>query len=252
MSLFHIPFIKDLLQFLPSKAESKWGEVREHLFQQPFVILVSGFLANRRTLSIIRKRLLKDRFNVIVLSMDWDTLSDSLHGLNRMAEKLSSIVQKLRQAPQLQDTPIHLIAHSAGGLVARYYIQLLGGSHHCDSLVTLATPHRGTWIALLGIISHLVLKLRILLQMLPISKFIHRLNTANWPTGFRMLCIHSQDDKLCSDKSAHLLESIDGVHYVELTSVSHHHLLLDKRAYKILLRFIQDTDEFRQRTKERA
>jgi pimeloyl-ACP methyl ester carboxylesterase len=40
--------------------------------------------------------------------------------------------------------PIALVGHSLGGLVARWYIEELGGRARVDRLVTLATPHAGT------------------------------------------------------------------------------------------------------------
>jgi triacylglycerol esterase/lipase EstA (alpha/beta hydrolase family) len=42
---------------------------------------------------------------------------------------------------------IDVVAHSMGGLVARAWIQLLGGHRRVDRLITLATPHRGTEMA---------------------------------------------------------------------------------------------------------
>lgn len=46
---------------------------------------------------------------------------------------------------------VHLVGYSLGGLVARYYVQRLGGHVHVDTLVTIATPHGGTQAArLLG------------------------------------------------------------------------------------------------------
>jgi len=43
--------------------------------------------------------------------------------------------------------PFHLIAHSMGGLDARYYITHLGGHEKTASLTSLATPHRGSTAA---------------------------------------------------------------------------------------------------------
>jgi triacylglycerol lipase len=43
--------------------------------------------------------------------------------------------------------PIDLVGHSLGGLVARWYLQELGGARHVRRLVTLATPHAGTTAA---------------------------------------------------------------------------------------------------------
>ena len=40
--------------------------------------------------------------------------------------------------------PLHLLAHSMGGLDARYWISRLDGARRCASLTTLGTPHRGS------------------------------------------------------------------------------------------------------------
>lgn len=42
---------------------------------------------------------------------------------------------------------IDLVCHSLGGLVARVYLQQLGGARRVDRCITLGTPHRGTYNA---------------------------------------------------------------------------------------------------------
>lgn len=44
---------------------------------------------------------------------------------------------------------VNIVAHSNGGLVARYYKNKLGGATYINRLVTLGTPHKGTLAALL-------------------------------------------------------------------------------------------------------
>jgi hypothetical protein len=39
---------------------------------------------------------------------------------------------------------VDIVAHSLGGLIARYYVQCLGGDAYVRTLVTLGTPHSGT------------------------------------------------------------------------------------------------------------
>lgn len=41
------------------------------------------------------------------------------------------------------DAQVILIGHSMGGLVARYYVEALGGWKHCRALITIGSPHRG-------------------------------------------------------------------------------------------------------------
>ncbi len=42
---------------------------------------------------------------------------------------------------------VHLVAHSMGGLDARYMISKLGGHEFVETLTTISTPHRGSSIA---------------------------------------------------------------------------------------------------------
>jgi triacylglycerol lipase len=45
------------------------------------------------------------------------------------------------------DQPINLFGFSMGGLICRTYVQRMGGAARTRRLVTLATPHRGTYMA---------------------------------------------------------------------------------------------------------
>jgi triacylglycerol lipase len=44
---------------------------------------------------------------------------------------------------------IDLVGFSMGGLIARFYMQRLGGIQRVRKLITIGTPHRGTWTAFL-------------------------------------------------------------------------------------------------------
>jgi triacylglycerol esterase/lipase EstA (alpha/beta hydrolase family) len=235
--------LEELLSVLPTRAKPEWQKLSDINPQKPTVVLVSGFAATRRNLSVIRKRLLKDGFNVIVLPLDWQALADGVKGLYRMSEKLSSVILELRKGPCRGNAKVYVVAHSAGGLVARYYIQLLGGFHYCDGLVTLATPHRGTWFAALGLLSHLILKARCLMQMVPVSPFIKRINAAPFPQDFRWLSISSRDDLLCprrATKLPDLLEHSTSLTAVELKGLSHRDFLLSKLSYRLMVTYLRD------------
>ena len=49
-----------------------------------------------------------------------------------------------REATNNPDAKVILLAHSMGGLVSRYYCEVLGGWTQCRALVTFGTPHRGS------------------------------------------------------------------------------------------------------------
>jgi len=69
-----------------------------------------------------------------------------ISGVAARAAQLKEFVEKT--SPQ---EPVHLIAHSMGGLDSRYLITQLGMSSRILSLTTLGTPHRGTAFADWGI-----------------------------------------------------------------------------------------------------
>lgn len=238
-----ISFFRELIHFLPlpGKTPKEWNDLSQVEPSKPTVILVSGFGASERTLSVIRKRLLKDGFNVFLVSMDWHNLSDGVRGLYRMAEKLSGLILALRKQRAHRNSKIFVVAHSAGGLVARHYVQQLGGSHYCDGLVTMATPHSGTWVAGLGLLTHLILKARCLLQMMPFSPFIKTLNLSPYPKGFRMVSIYSKDDFLCPEHATQLPPSLHQeleIQAVSLKHLSHSDFLMSKKSYTVVRRFL--------------
>lgn len=60
-----------------------------------------------------------------------------------LAEQVASFIHNTFPAGQAID----LFGFSMGGIVSRYYVQRLGGLDRVHRLITLASPHLGTWIA---------------------------------------------------------------------------------------------------------
>jgi triacylglycerol lipase len=46
------------------------------------------------------------------------------------------------------EQPVDLLGFSMGGVIARVWIQLLGGHQRTRRLITVASPQRGSWVAL--------------------------------------------------------------------------------------------------------
>jgi triacylglycerol lipase len=67
-------------------------------------------------------------------------------GIAYRAEQLKAFIDK-----NVPNEPVHLMAHSMGGLDARYMIARLGMAGRVITLTTIATPHRGTTFADWGI-----------------------------------------------------------------------------------------------------
>lgn len=98
------------------------------------------------------------------------------HVLNlKPATGVASLEVLAAQVKNVVDTEIapgdrfSVVGFSMGGLVARYYAQRLAEPDRVDALVTISTPHRGTWLA------HF-LPLRGVRQMRPGSEFLRDLD----------------------------------------------------------------------------
>ncbi|MFO0814433.1 MAG: hypothetical protein U0796_14520 [Gemmatales bacterium] len=72
-----------------------------------------------------------------------------LSPMSSVAERAQQLVQFIRD--NFAQDRVHLIAHSMGGLDARYALSQLGLGERTLSLTTIGTPHRGTSAADIGV-----------------------------------------------------------------------------------------------------
>eukprot|EP01133_Synstelium_polycarpum_P018010 gene18010-21492_t len=71
-----------------------------------------------------------------------------VHPTDSIANRARQVHTQMQEVLKEFDTDtVHIIAHSMGGLDARYLIDKLDDSNSVLSLTTLATPHRGSTIA---------------------------------------------------------------------------------------------------------
>lgn len=67
--------------------------------------------------------------------------NDARDGLEPLAEQVKDYAEKNFEGK------FALVGFSMGGMIARYYIQKMGGSERVRKLITLSSPHNGTWTA---------------------------------------------------------------------------------------------------------
>ncbi|WP_405441013.1 hypothetical protein OG373_27635 [Streptomyces avidinii] len=58
-------------------------------------------------------------------------------------------------APERRDARVVFVCHSMGGLIARHYVELLGGHEITRRVITMGTPHRGSLDALVHLVNGL-------------------------------------------------------------------------------------------------
>ncbi|MEU8350163.1 alpha/beta fold hydrolase [Streptomyces sp. NPDC048845] len=105
---------------------------------RPPVLMVHGFADNRSVFVLLRRSLRRhgwqrlETLNHSPLTRDIRTAAATL---GRRVEDICERTGRDR---------VDVVGHSLGGLIARYYVQRLGGDARVRTLVTLGTPHSGT------------------------------------------------------------------------------------------------------------
>ncbi|MDB4970010.1 MAG: lipase [Myxococcales bacterium] len=107
------------------------------------VVLLHGFAMNRTNWIWLGRRLAKRGIGPL-----YGTSYFSPQPVRRSAEQLARFIAGVRAREGCQR--VDIVAHSLGGVVARYYIEHLGGHEHIGRLVTIGSPHKGTLVARLG------------------------------------------------------------------------------------------------------
>jgi pimeloyl-ACP methyl ester carboxylesterase len=80
--------------------------------------------------------------NLVVFAYDW-RLSNRFSAECLKCRVEAALLRWRASAPPRREAKVVFICHSMGGLVARWYLDRLGGAEIARVLVTLGTPHRG-------------------------------------------------------------------------------------------------------------
>ena len=105
---------------------------------KPPVVLLHGFIDNRSVFVLLRRSLAQHGRQQIE-SLNYSPLTCDIR---TAAELLSRHIEEICE--RTGSRQVDIVGHSLGGLIARYYVQRLGGDLRVRTLVTLGTPHSGT------------------------------------------------------------------------------------------------------------
>jgi len=105
---------------------------------RPPVVLLHGFIDNRSVFVLLRRSLARHGWHHLE-SLNYSPLTCDIR---TAAELLDRHVEEI--CARTGHREIDIVGHSLGGLIARYYVQRLGGDRRVRTLVTLGTPHGGT------------------------------------------------------------------------------------------------------------
>lgn len=134
----------------PAGASARPAEGDEH----PPVVLLHGFIDNRSVFVLLRRCLARHGRHHLE-SLNYSPLTCDIR---TAAELLGRHVEEI--CARTGHHEVDIVGHSLGGLIARYYVQRLGGDQRVRTLVTLGTPHGGTAVAPLASAHPIVRQMR--------------------------------------------------------------------------------------------
>lgn len=106
------------------------------------VVFIHGFFCNRGFWTPWLKRLQGSGHAFAALSME-----PVFGSIDEYTPQIEAAVEKVRQASGM--APL-LVCHSMGGLAARAWLQTMKAESRVHHVVTIGTPHGGTWLARFG------------------------------------------------------------------------------------------------------
>lgn len=108
------------------------------------IVLVHGFVHNRSAFIWMTRALRRAGFRH-VHGLNYNPFTQEIAEAARMLAEEVDRVLAVTGAKRCM-----IVGHSMGGIIARYYVQALGGHRCVDTVITLGSPHRGTYTAHLG------------------------------------------------------------------------------------------------------
>lgn len=148
-------------------------------------------------------------------------------GLGRgTVRQMAATLARDLEARMPDGATLELIGHSLGGLVLRYLVAHEPLGARVRTLITLASPHRGTRVA------H-ALPARMAGDLRPGSSLLRALATSPLPPGVRAIYIAARHDHLVRPHEHALLPG--GEHLV-LDDIGHNGLLYERRAHEAIRR----------------
>lgn len=148
------------------------------------MLLLHGFIDNRSVFVLLRRSLRQHGWSQ-VSSLNYSPLTGDLR---TAAAVLGAHIEEV--CGRTDQERIDIVGHSLGGLIARYYVQRLGGDTRVRTLVTLGTPHRGTTVAPL-MSAHPLVR-----QMRPDSEVIAELSRPAPDCGTHFIAFWSDLDQI--------------------------------------------------------
>lgn len=186
------------------------------------VLLVHGFVCNRGFWNAWMPALRARGIAFVAVSLE-----PAFGSLHEHVDRLDAAARELEAAT---GHPPVVVAHSMGGLAVRLWLSRRGGAERVRRVVTIGTPHRGTWTARFGTSTNAR-------EMRPGSDLQQALATDEAPgTNAAFTCFHSHCDNIVYPPSTATLPGADNRH---LRGMAHVHLVTHPEVFEEVVRWAE-------------
>jgi len=195
------------------------------LAQPRTVLMITGVTIPAVWFDPIKARLERDGFHTVVYEPPALLSGDLFTNADKLAEVIAGI------EAQTGETKIDILAECTGGLIARHYIEALGGDQHVSRLVTFISPQHGlpkaaeasafvTWDAVQ--------------DLTPGSAFLETVNHAALPSTVPVTSIYSCTDEYIQPYLTSFIPGAKNIDLCDGTFVGHFQFFYDREIYKIM------------------
>lgn len=219
-----------------------WGEVhtapRVFCWRQPFrsnaepdhlpdgtrhrgVVFVHGFVCNRGLWNPLMARL---------RSMDVPFVAVNLEPVFGSIDRYADVIEAgVRQVESATGSAPVIVAHSMGGLAARAWLAATQGDPRVHRVITIGTPHRGTFLGRFG-------QTRNTRQMRQGSDWQQQLAAREPVQRFeRFTCFYGHCDNIVFPASTATLPGADNKH---IAGIAHVHMAHHEEVFNEVLRWV--------------
>ena len=195
------------------------------------ILMIHGVVDNRSIFAVLRRGLRRRGFGR-VSALNYSPLTDDVREVAlRVGEAVEAICEETGYER------IHLVGHSMGGLVARYYVQRMDGDARVHTVVTLGAPHAGTLPARL--VPHPVAR-----QLRPGSDIVNELAEPAPGCLTRFVAFWSDHDEMVLPHSSARVEHPDlRVRNVLVQGVGHLSMPIDGRVVREICTTLAHLDQ---------
>lgn len=195
------------------------------------ILLLHGMVDNRSVFTLLRRALQRRGFGR-VLTLNYSPFTQDVR---TAAARLADLVERTCQETGYER--VHVVGHSLGGVVARYYVQRMGGDARVHTLVTLGSPHSGTHAAYL-------LPQRLVRQLRPGSELMRELAEPVAGCRTRFVAFWSDLDQFIVPKRSARIDHPDlAVRNVLLRGVGHMSLPISGHVVHEIAQLLAHLDE---------